>query len=584
MGFPKESWDEKLRANLGAADKDTSHISHRLSEKEKRGRRRSPRKKRQVDKPDSEEEFSDQDSLPEIDIADQNITPEAQKILDTFANKLLEQLEENVAKDVVVPPLSPTQSQPKKLFGKAPEKGKDDKVKVSVEAADDTAVLDPEESIEATQAHLAQSCPTSLSRCLSDDSNTASLPQIAAEKQEEMLDRISPEFPALQLSDDSETDNDEDNMDISEVDSSTERKVKSDESTTKAVSIKPSFTPRQPRRVALTTTARRSPLKNDSTKFELQHDANNLDKNRNEEAEHLLEADRLKRVEKIQKDKKDAVLINSRTSPRKRKGYKTPLKSGDKSKIKETFEDSSVSSNKVCESKEALTPPQKKQKVPENAEFDEGKELSLMFSPTKISNDVDVTSHDLSSDQVIVLNVSPSQLPGVSVNIERMPIPARIMSHDSPTKSISLPPTPDSPMPLGPSRSPTPTICKALGLQRSGSKHKESTKDLNKSWTQAIWGLENVSEKIAEENANSVVGVGDGQSDRKTRRGGREVRSQDKEWTSEDKRSKSNSRELENKKVDKDAHADLVLEQLRRNKPRSATRQRSESTDNSKQR
>merc|ERR1712142_1311078 len=115
-------------------------------------------------------------------------------------------------------------------------------------------------------------------------------------------------------------------------------------------------------------------------------------------------------------------------------------------------------------------------------------------------------------------------------------------------------------------------------------KHKESTKDLNKSWTQAIWGLENVSEKIAEENANSVVGVGDGQSDRKTRRGGREGRSQDKECTPEHKRSNSNSRELENKKVDKDADADLVLEQLRRNKPRSATRQRSESTDNSKQR
>merc|ERR1719317_695137 len=123
--IPVQSWDEKLRANLGAADKDTSHITNR-PDKERRGRRRSPRKKKLVEKPLSEED-SDQDSLPEIDFGEQNITPEAQNILDTFANRLLEQLEENVAKNVVRPPSSPTQSHQKKLFGKPPEKGKNDK-------------------------------------------------------------------------------------------------------------------------------------------------------------------------------------------------------------------------------------------------------------------------------------------------------------------------------------------------------------------------------------------------------------------------------------------------------------------------
>ena len=39
-----KTWDENLRAVLGSAEKDVSHISHKLSEKEKKVKRRSPKK------------------------------------------------------------------------------------------------------------------------------------------------------------------------------------------------------------------------------------------------------------------------------------------------------------------------------------------------------------------------------------------------------------------------------------------------------------------------------------------------------------------------------------------------------------
>jgi len=978
------SWDDKLRANIGEAEKDTSHISHRLQEK--RGRRRSPRKKRQVDKPDSEEEFSDQDSLPEIDFGESNITPEAQNILDTFANRLLEQLEENVAKNVVVVPTS----KEKKLFGKSDETGKKkscicckmekvvnrrkmgatetkanksqseketgldksesndisvecknqeassvsvtkddevvpqpgpsslavttptfktpkksdsfqfktpvkaslttpqkasllspqtprsrhipasplhqfsprgsrlaipltpsrrspsrtptrsrhvssldtpvlntpnpdmaapslplmapvtpncknspapsyytpspspssqysvpspiqtpglrflqeegerlsqsddsmsptkadqsakrktfrnlfkesfagrerelgslleqkisnypfsttnqtplnpellpqvepfmspagqssydytsspqivlgrpsptedpnhasfvspnrtcylsptgmalsstvlgfhqspahtdsdntdlelegeepsiiqskDAVKVTVEAAGDAAILDPEESIEAIQAHLAQSCPSSVTRCLSDESNTASLPQAAGSKKhnvaDDILDRVSPEFPALHLSDDSETEDES-----MEVDSSTERKVTklvkvgsfvesylqvaSSETTTKTREVaSKTFTPRKPRRVALTSTARRSPLKNDSTNFELQHDANNLDKKLNEEAEHLLESDRLKKVRVPSSDRKEAMPISSRKSPRKRKSIKSP-KSENKSKA--TSEPSVLKSSEATSLISDKTPPSKRQKIPEKAEFDEGKELSLMFSPTKQpaatqppakSEACNPTEATLPYDMAST-NISPSQLPGVSVNIEKISLPAKMLAPDSPTKSISLPPTPESPMINAPSRSPTPTICKALGLQRSGSKPKGSediaiAKDLNRSWTQAIWGLDKLSGKKRVDKTSSVVGVGDGQEvgqERRARRTRKEERSEDEEWTPEIIRTKSKTRGDSNERnqgsKNPDQDADLVLMQLRMNKPKTVPRNRSKSVEKFKQ-
>lgn len=957
------SWDDKLRANIGEAEKDTSHITHRMQEK--RGRRRSPRKRRQLDKPDSEEEFSDQDSLPEIDLCESNITPEAQNILDTFANRLLEQLEENVAKNVVVVPTS----KEKKLFGKSDEKGKKkscicckmekvvnrrkmgatetqtnksqsdketgldqsetndisvecknqeassvsvpkdeevvpqpgpsslvvttptfktpkksdsfqfktpvkaslttpqkasllspqtprsrhipasplhqfsprgsrlaipltpsrrspsrtptrsrhvssldtpvlntdpdmaapslptmapvtpncknspapsyytpspsprsqysvpspiqtpglrflqeegerlsqsddsmsptkadqsnkrktfrnlfkksfagrerelgslleqkiskypfsttnqtplnsellpqvepfmspagqssydytsspqivlgrpsptedpnhasfvspnrtcylsptgmalsstvlgfhqspahtdsdntdlelegeelsiiqskDAVKVTVEAADDAAILDPEESIEAIQAHLAQSCPSSVTRCLSDESNTASLPHVAGARKpnvsDDILDRVSPEFPALHLSDDSETEDES-----MEVDSSTERKVASSETTTREIASK-TFTPRKPRRVPLTTTARRSPLKNDSTNFELQHDANNLDKKLNEEAEHLLESDRLKKVRIPSSDRKEAMPISSRKSPRKRKSIKSP-KSENKSKA--TSEPSVLKSSDSLTSDK--TPPSKRQKVPEKAEFDEGKELSLMFSPIKQPGTTQPPAKSEPSNKptdanppydLTSTNISPSQLPGVSVNIEKISLPAKMLAPDSPTKSISLPPTPESPMINAPSRSPTPTICKALGLQRSGSKPKGSedtaiAKDLNRSWTQAIWGLDKLSGKKRVDKSSSFVGVGDGQDgqERRARRARKEEKSEDEEWTPEIIRTKAKTRGESNERnpgsKNPDQDADLVLMQLRMNKPKTVPRNRSTSVEKSKQ-
>ena len=127
------SWDEKLRASLGAAEMDMSHISHRIQARDK-GRRRSPRKRRPLDKPESEEEEEeseeDAEGAPELELSPDNITPEAQKILDTFANQLLEKLEENVAKNVVqVGSCESSQS-----HGKGKKKGEKDCICCKLEA------------------------------------------------------------------------------------------------------------------------------------------------------------------------------------------------------------------------------------------------------------------------------------------------------------------------------------------------------------------------------------------------------------------------------------------------------------------
>ena len=83
-----------------------------------------------MDRPDSGDEAggeSEQESLPELDLGESmsNITPEAQKMLDTFTNKLLEKLEENVAKKVVVPASKGSHVHDRKLFGKAVKDKKD---------------------------------------------------------------------------------------------------------------------------------------------------------------------------------------------------------------------------------------------------------------------------------------------------------------------------------------------------------------------------------------------------------------------------------------------------------------------------
>ena len=83
------------------------------------GRRRSsPRKRRQVDRLDSDED--DVDSLPELGLEDAEVTPEAQRILDTFANKLLEQLEDSHVKNIVF--VEDNKVSERKLFGKSEDK------------------------------------------------------------------------------------------------------------------------------------------------------------------------------------------------------------------------------------------------------------------------------------------------------------------------------------------------------------------------------------------------------------------------------------------------------------------------------
>ena len=95
-----QAWDEKLRASLGSAEKDMSHLKHRLSEKERKSKRRSP-KKLQPESEDDKDEDDDIELGSVINFQDTDVNPEAQKILDTFANKLLEQIEEKVAENVL---------------------------------------------------------------------------------------------------------------------------------------------------------------------------------------------------------------------------------------------------------------------------------------------------------------------------------------------------------------------------------------------------------------------------------------------------------------------------------------------------
>ena len=100
---------------------------HRLSEKERKLKKRSPKKiQPEESEDDKTEEEEDMELGTEINLRDTDITPEAQKILDTFANQLLEKIEEKVAENVVQ--IEPQHSlQNKKLFGKHEDKGKKSK-------------------------------------------------------------------------------------------------------------------------------------------------------------------------------------------------------------------------------------------------------------------------------------------------------------------------------------------------------------------------------------------------------------------------------------------------------------------------
>ena len=210
---------------------------------------------------------------------------------------------------------------------------------------------------------------------LSDESNTLSMSnQMMKNKLVTRRDiNTSVEsISELNLSDDSEDE-------TSEVDSSTERKAEkigsfvesyltAETRTTAAEKKKPAvttFTPRKPRRVALiSSTRRKSPIKNGATMFETRHDANNLDKNLHEDASHVLEQN-LGAEASVDLGLEDSVEAGPvspvvRKSPRK---HKRKLSS---------------SPRPVSES-----PAEKRQKIPETAEFQENCELKLSFSPVK---------------------------------------------------------------------------------------------------------------------------------------------------------------------------------------------------------
>ena len=154
------------------------------------------------------------------------------------------------------------------------------------------------------------------------------------------------------------------------------------------------FTPRKPRRVALITTKRKSPIKNGATRFECRHDANNLDKNLSSNASLILDQNL--------GEEASIDLGLEGTAPEVETEVEVVRKSPRKHKRKGTNSPSSKST------------PAKKQKLPEKAELTMRKELTLSFSPVKRSEDV-------------------SDVPKRSEEEER---------------------------------STTPTICKALGLQR----------------------------------------------------------------------------------------------------------------------
>ena len=321
---------------------------------------------------------------------------------------------------------------------------------VALEAATDSAVADTEESVEAIkvsvivwpnivtdslqfplfQEQLSSTLATASFHNLSDESNTlsnhlslaAAAPAAATQA---VFNSSIEKIDAPNLSDESDED-------ISEVDSSTERKAHKygsfvesylhvETSSSKQIEKEKenknivTFTPRKPRRVALISTKRKSPIKNGSTKFEIQHDANNLDKNLHADASQILdqnlgaeasidlglEAD----VEEKTPEKKTPEV---RKSPRKhkRKHSSSPVT------LKASSKNIEVQSSS------------KRQKLPEKTDCLENNELTLCFSPEKkrpqfskslkeskaivpdICQALGLTRSD-TSEAVILLNVNP---------------------------------------------------------------------------------------------------------------------------------------------------------------------------------
>ena len=134
------------------------------------------------------------------------------------------------------------------------------------------------------------------------------------------------------------------------------------------------FTPRKPRRVALITTKRKSPIKNGATRFECRHDANNLDKNLSSNASLILDQNLGEEASidlglEVTGGELENEVEGVRKSPRKHK-----RKADNSPSLKST--------------------PAKKQKLPEKAEFTVRKELSLSFSPVKRSEPQDTVEKE----------------------------------------------------------------------------------------------------------------------------------------------------------------------------------------------
>lgn len=218
----------------------------------------------------------------------------------------------------------------------------------------------------------------SLVHNLSDESNTASL---GVEPGPAPLPRHLPHLAPLNLSDD------EDNSKPGTMAAARE-----------TVSAPPAS---KPRRIPLTSTRRKSPLKGGSSNFETQFDANNLDRNLSEDASHILETSLGAEASLdlgLQED--ELATPAKRQSPRKRKGGRGGSPASKRPRRVETAE-----------------------------QFGAGEELQLMFSPEKRTRQTVLSKEDRSGKERGGEKSNECQR----------------------------------------SRSPTPAICKAVGLRRSSS-------------------------------------------------------------------------------------------------------------------
>ena len=305
---------------------------------------------------------------------------------------------------------------------------------------------------------------------LSDESNTLSnhIKQTApaAHSVSPVFNSSIEKIDAPNLSDDSDN---EAEVTTSEVDSSTERKaeklgsfvesyltVETKESKSTMSDLN-AFTPRKPRRISLISTKRKSPIKNGSTKFESRHDANNLDKNLSAGASQLLDQN-LGAEASI-----DLGLGGDGTEEQTmvkegnndRKELET-RKSPRKHKRKH-----SASPKAPAKLKDLMdSPVKKRQKLPEKTDNLEDEELKLCFSPEKKPSVIGTDSRPKTPTICKALGLQRSENSPISVETNDMIL-------------LNIDPT-------------VPDISGPVNLQKSKDKSKEgernqSTQEVNDS-------------------------------------------------------------------------------------------------------